>query len=68
MHNVLLQKVERSRSWIGPTHCSDHFLIVLELDHNNPKLGAPIKFNPSWVVGEEFLSSVRENWRFLDPS
>lgn len=60
LYNELLKMVERYKSWVGPNRCLDHFPIVLELDHDNSELGAPFKFNPSWVVEDDFQSLVRE--------
>jgi hypothetical protein len=60
--------VERYRSWVGSNRCSDHFPIVLELDKNDPNLGAPFKFNPGWDSEEEFQDLVKVNWLRYDPS
>jgi hypothetical protein len=45
MHIDLCGQVERFQTWVGKTRCSDHFLIVLELDEARDKPKAPFKFN-----------------------
>jgi hypothetical protein len=54
VHNALLQRVERYQNWFGKVRCLDHFPIVLELDKDGEKLGAPFKYNLIWYEEEDF--------------
>ncbi|KAH9298238.1 hypothetical protein KI387_029920, partial [Taxus chinensis] len=68
LHNHLMMDMDHIRNWIAGTQCSYHFPIVLDIEDDGVKQGAPFKFNPAWILDQDFNNLVKENWRPFDPS
>lgn len=59
----LVGKIVIFRNWIGEGGDLDHIVISLELTGMNKKLGAPFKFNPSWLNKASFNNLFHSVWK-----
>lgn len=63
----LIQKLSLYRQWVGFGGISDHSPIFVEISSPQKKLGAPFKFNSTWLKGPSYIQLVNDLWR-LHPS
>ena len=53
------------KTWVEVGGLSDHLPIILQLESPKSKSANMFKFNPTWLVDDEFNSLVKSLWVLL---
>ena len=65
MSDSLCDLLGKYRSWNLSTGSSDHKAIILQLDFDRGKFHYPFKFNPTWLLEDDFNALVSDQWEIL---
>lgn len=64
----LIELLGRHRTWVSLEALSDHCLILLQFEMENPRTSVSFKFNHVWLQDPDFCALVKNLWETLGPS